>query len=582
MDHASIHRANLVVWKGSVRGAFSSFVLSIPIAGATHVSPWLWGWPVLMGSLEVVRVFAARRFFSLSDDQQRAQARRWRRRAIVASTVTGVCWAPGIVAASASDSMARMVMVMAISGMIPGAAMTLAAIPAAFLGLAVPLWAVSCLALLLNARSTAEQLYALLTVVMLPLLLRAAREIFGEVERATALAIEQASLLGQLAQARDAALTAAGARSEFLAVMSHELRTPLNGVVGLTELLLQTKLDDEQRQLAHDARESAQVMLSLISGVLDLSKIDAGHLDLELNDFALHDEVGRLRSLFTLRARDKALDFRVEVDPDVPGTVRGDWYRLRQVLVNLVGNSLKFTDRGHVTCRVRRGQAPEAVRFEVEDSGIGLSAEQRARLFQPFTQADPSISRRFGGTGLGLAISKRLVELMGGSLAIESTEGQGSCFSFEVVLPTSHPQLAAPVQPMPAPGPSSALSGRRVLVCDDNEVNLKVASGLLRRVGCTVELARNGAEGVRALEASHFDAVLMDLQMPVMDGYEAVRRARTPGAAVLDTSVPFVAVTASASQEDERRCREVGFDGWLTKPIDPVRLVQTLEQLLPR
>jgi signal transduction histidine kinase/ActR/RegA family two-component response regulator len=578
LDHASLHRANLVVWKGSVRGALSSFVLTVPIVGASSASPWLWSWPLLMGALVLVRVVASRRFFSLPEPVQLEQAVRWRRRAILASTLTGLCWGPGVIVAAASDSMARMLVVMAIAGMIPGAAMSLAAIPGAFLGLVIPLWAISCLSLLLNARSRTEQGFSLLSVVMLPLLFKASRAMFAEFERVTALTVEQARLMKELEAARDAALTAAGARSEFLAVMSHELRTPLNGVVGLTELLLQTTLDDEQHHLAHDARESAQVLLSLISGVLDLSKIDAGHLDLEPTDFALRDEVGQLRSLFALGAQDKGLAFQVEVDDALPGLVRGDWNRLRQVLVNLLGNALKFTDRGHVSCRLRAGATVGSVRFEVEDSGIGLSAEQRGRVFEPFTQADASISRRFGGTGLGLTISKRLVELMGGQLELESREGQGSCFRFEVWLPAAR----RPSAPTPVPVISVGLAGRRVLVCDDNEVNLRVASGLLARAGCTVELTRNGAEALRALEGGHFDVVLMDLQMPVMDGYEALRRARAVGATVLDAEVPFVAVTASASQEDEERCRAVGFDAWLTKPIDPARLRSTLEQLLRR
>ncbi len=573
----SLHRANIVVWNGSVQGGIASFFLSCVVVGGSASAPtWLWAWPACFALLALLRRSRSTVFFALPEVTQRAQTRPWRRWAAAISTVTGLLWLPGVVLMWAShEANDRILVILVLSGLIPGATVSLSAIPAAFVGMVVPLWLGALVALSLGATTAREYAFAASTVFLMPLLLRTGRALHAEFERVTALTIRQGVLLEELSRARDTALAAAGARSEFLAVMSHELRTPLNGVVGLTELLLQTRLDAEQQQLAADARESAQVLISLISSVLDLSKIDAGHLELELTEVPLRDEVAKLRALFELRAKEKQLHFTIEVSDEIAPLVHGDWYRLRQVLVNLIGNALKFTDRGGVTCRVRRGHGPALVSFEVEDTGIGLSVAQRQRLFQPFVQADASIQRRFGGTGLGLTISKRLVELMGGELRVESTEGHGTTFSFEAELPAVT-SVAAVVSATPH---AANLVGRRVLVCDDNEINLKVAGRLLEKAGCVVELARNGAEALRALEGSFYDAVLMDLQMPVMDGLEAVRRARAHGSRV-DPAMPFVALTASAGKADHAEALAAGFDAWLTKPIEPARLFLTLEGLV--
>jgi signal transduction histidine kinase/ActR/RegA family two-component response regulator len=574
----SFHRANTMVWKGSIRGGAASLMLSSLVVGGSSAPTWLWAWPACFALLALLRRNRAHRFFFLAPAEQRAERVAWRRWATVISGLTGLLWIPGVVLMWQSTELNdRLLVIIVISGLIPGATVSLSAIPPAFLAMVVPLWLGAVLALSLGAHTLREQLFAASTVVLMPLLLRTGRALHTEFERVTTLTIRQAGLMEELGRARDTALAAAGARSEFLAVMSHELRTPLNGVVGLTELLLQTRLDAEQQQLAADARESAQVLISLISGVLDLSKIDAGHLELEVTDVALREEVGKLRALFELRAKEKQLTFVVDVGDEVDSLVRGDWYRLRQVLVNLIGNALKFTERGSITCRVRRGAAPRWVRFEVEDTGIGLSPEQLQRLFRPFAQADASIQRRFGGTGLGLTISKRLVELMGGELVVASVEGQGTTFSFEAELPAA--AVASSASMSAAQAPVVSLAGRRLLVCDDNEINLKVASRLLEKVGCVVELARNGAEALRALEHASFDAVLMDLQMPVMDGFEAVRRAKASGSRI-DQGMPFVALTASAGQADHAQALAAGFDAWVTKPIEPARLFGTIERLV--
>ncbi|WP_449243018.1 7TM diverse intracellular signaling domain-containing protein [Desulfovibrio sp.] len=394
-------------------------------------------------------------------------------------------------------------------------------------------------------------------------------------------AMEQ-DLLAAKAQAEQASR----AKSAFLASMSHEIRTPLSAVIGMVDLVMGGRLNEEQRDCLATASDSARHLLSIINDLLDFSKIEARKLSLERVHFDLFATVESVGRTFFLQARQRGLDLTVEIDPEAPRHVVGDPARLRQVLMNLVGNAVKFTEQGGVRLRLqavssgREGQV--AARFLVSDSGIGISKGQLGQIFESFTQAEGSISRRYGGTGLGLAICRRLVELMGGSIAVDSEPGKGSTFFFSLCFEPGDPQLAVAGNPTPEPPAAGEAVPLRLLVVEDNPVNVRVAQLHLTQMGHEVIAAGDGHEGLALLARERFDAVLMDLEMPGMDGLEVTRRIRStpPGpGAPLDPLVPIVAMTAHAVAEIRDRCLEAGMDGYVVKPVNFPELNDLLQRL---
>lgn len=382
----------------------------------------------------------------------------------------------------------------------------------------------------------------------------------------------------ELERARIDAEAASRSKSTFLANMSHEIRTPMNAIIGFTHLLRREITVPGQLDKLEKITGSAKHLLAIINDVLDLSKIEADRLQLEEVPFSVLTTLDHVRSMMADRIASRHLELREEIDPRLPGlTLVGDPLRVGQILINYLSNAVKFTEHGHITLRAQillEHDAAVVLRFEVSDTGIGIAPEQQTRLFEAFEQAEAATTRKYGGTGLGLVISRRLARLMGGEVGVQSEQGKGSTFWFSARFERgSAEQVTRPV-----PVASRVRAGARVLLVEDNPINQEVARELLERAGLVVEVAANGVEALQKVSAARFDLVLMDIQMPVMDGLEATRRLRAQYDAHL---LPILAMTANAFEDDRRRCEEAGMNGHLVKPVDPERLFSALAQWIP-
>lgn len=490
-------------------------------------------------------------------------------RAILNGLALGSCWgALPLLFWVGAEANERLLIIVVMAGMMCGASFALASLPRAALGFVAPLTTGALIALARSGENYQILLAFLLCVYALVLL----KAVWSY---ATML---ETRVLAEIARTKE--LTAVSeAKSDFMANMSHEIRTPLNGILGLAQLLEREPLSTDQIEMVQQLRKAGGSLLAIVNDILDFSRLDSGEFRLERRSFNLGSILGHIGSLLGASAGAKGLEFIVEATPQLAGAPIGDALRVEQVLMNLVGNAIKFTERGEVRLCVQATALDNArvrLRFEVQDTGIGVAPGRLAGLFKPFTQADAAITRRYGGTGLGLAISKRLVEMMGGEIGASSLLGQGSTFWFEANFDLS-PVEAPTAEPAPATRHRGAgrLSGLRCLVVDDSRMNRDVVERFLHTEGAQVVVAENGQEALNLLRnaTKSFDVVLMDIQMPVMDGLTAIRTIRSD----LDLAdLPVIAVTAGVLEKQRHQVYESGANDFVSKPIDLEALIDKL------
>jgi signal transduction histidine kinase/CheY-like chemotaxis protein len=570
-DPLVLHRTTELIYRNSAAGQFiciiTATILVVAQSGAHELTSLLLWWSVASG-VAVYRLWCARAYQNTNDQL----ASIWRDRVNFGVGLTGLVWGTGgVFLMSTSPESLKLLTAFILAGMVAGAVPVLGAMLSAMRIFAVlmltPILIAACL-----GQTRVDAFLGLLSVIYLGVMLKSAKLFNDALIDSILLEQKQANLVEQLVIARNAAEAASKAKTEFIANVSHEIRTPMNGIVGMANLLAQGDLNAQQCEEVEIIRSSSDLLLALINDVLDISKIEAGYLHLDIQAFDLKNLLDGLVRMFQVGAQSKGLFLHLVWEGQLPGPVESDPLRLRQILVNLIGNALKFTHQGGVTISIRTEQEGLGWRiaFSIIDSGIGIETDRMPHVFDAFIQADGSSTRQYGGTGLGLTISQHLANALGGSITVSANPEGGSIFSFELLLNNSylfHPEeIHEPFEPR----------SLRILLAEDNPTNRLVALRLLEKMGHQVICAENGEIALAFYEQHQFDLVLMDMQMPVMDGLIATEKIRQMESQLGGVRLPIIALTANALDRDREACMAAGMDCFLTKPIRPELLAETI------